>query len=69
MAATKWAAALRPDQRVTGITLALAAAMLADGVGLVWSLLYSVEGLAPLRAAAWLLRGVAWLMIVATTRK
>lgn len=66
--ATVWAkqrvASLRPDQLVAGAALASAAAMFCDGIALTWSSLYG-SGTDLVPAAAWLLWGVAAILIAA----
>ena len=61
---TQRVASLRPDQLVAGAALASAAAMFCDGVALTWSSLYG-SGTDLVPAAAWLLWGVAAIIIAA----
>lgn len=61
---TQRVASLRPDQLVAGAALASAAAMFCDGIALTWSSLYG-SGTDLVPAAAWLLWGVAAILIAA----
>ncbi len=56
-------AALAPDQLLPGMAIGSAAAMLLDGIGLVWWSIYGVADRLP--GAAWLLWGVAMILIAA----
>ncbi|PAX07071.1 hypothetical protein CKY28_13555 [Sphingomonas lenta] len=56
-------AALAPDQLLPGVALASAAAMLCDGVGLIWWGLYGDGDRLP--GAAWLLWGVGLILFAA----
>lgn len=59
----KWIAVLAPDQLLPGVAVASAAAMLCDGIGLIWWSLYG-EG-DRLAGAAWLLWGVGLILLSA----
>lgn len=62
--ATRRVASLRSDQLVAGAALGSAAAMFCDGIALTWTSLYgSDRDLVP--AAAWLLWGVAAILVSA----
>jgi branched-subunit amino acid transport protein AzlD len=56
-------AALSAPQLVPGVAIASAAAMLLDGVGLIWWPVYGAADRLP--GAAWLLWGVGWILIAA----
>ncbi len=63
--ATRRLAALTAAQLVPGLALASAAAMLCDGIGITWTTLYGPRGADLAPPAAWLLWGVATILISA----
>ncbi len=63
--ATRRIASLARGQIVPGVAVACAAAMLCDGIGFTWTTLYGPQGANLVPPAAWLLWGVAWILIAA----
>lgn len=61
--ADKRIAKLSPDQLLPGVAIASAAAMLCDGIGLIWWSIYGEADRLP--GAAWLLWGVALFLFAA----
>ena len=59
----RWIATLAPAQLVAGVAVASAAAMLCDGVGLIWWSVYGDGDRLP--GAAWLLWGVGLILFAA----
>ncbi len=59
----KRVAGLAPDQVLPGVAIASAAAMLCDGIGLVWWSIYGESDRLP--GAAWLLWGVGMILFAA----
>jgi hypothetical protein len=59
----KRVAALAPDQTLPGVAVASAAAMLCDGIALVWSPIYGDGDRLP--GAAWILWGVGLILSAA----
>lgn len=59
----KHIASLTPAQRLPGVAIASATAMLCDGIGLIWWPIYGTADRLP--GAAWLLWGVGMLLFAA----
>ena len=61
--ATRRIAALTPAQVLPGVTIACASAMLCDGIGFTWTSVYGAAHPDLVPAAAWLLWGVAVILV------
>ena len=63
--ATRRIASLSPAQVLPGVVIACASAMLCDGIGFTWTSIYGADHPDLVPAAAWLLWGVAIILVIA----